>query len=143
MDVNKQKILDFIKNKKLTVLSTINSRNRPESAVVAFSETDRLELIFGTFNTTRKYRNLQNNKNVALVIGWDEKENITVQYEGLAKEVENKEFEKLIAIHLNKNPFSKTYAFDDKQKYFKITPKWIRYSNLSVKPKEVFEIGFD
>lgn len=143
MEKNKQKILDFIKKKKLAVLSTINSKGKPESAVIAFSETENLELIFGTFNTTRKYKNLQSEQNVSVVIGWDEKENITVQYEGLSKEVKDKEFQECRAIQLNKNPSSKTYAFEKEQRYFKIIPKWVRYSNLSKEPIEIFKITFN
>ena len=143
MDENKRKVLDFIKKKKLAVVSTINFKGISESALVAFSETDKLEIIFGTFKNTRKYKNLQNNKNISLVIGWDEEENITIQYEGLANEVKNKEFEECRIIQLNKNPNSKTYAFDKKQRYFKISPKWIRYSNLSKEIEEIFEIKFN
>ena len=133
----KQTILNFIKNKKLTVISTINKNNKPESSVVAFSETNNLEIIFGTLNITRKYANLQNNKSVSLVIGWDE-ENITVQYEGYAIEAKHEEHDICRDIHLKKNPSSKKYAYDDKQRYFKITPKWVRYSNLS--KGDIFEI---
>ena len=143
MDENKRKVLDFIKKKKLAVVSTINFKGISESALVAFSETDKLEIIFGTFKNTRKYKNLQNNKNISLVIGWDEEENITIQYEGLANEVKNKEFEECRIIQLNKNPNSKTYAFEKEQRYFKISPKWIRYSNLSKEIEEIFEIKFN
>ncbi len=141
MEKDKQKILDFIKKKKLGVISTINQEGKPESAVVAFSETDKLELIFGTFNTTRKYKNLKANQNISFVIGWDEEEKITIQYEGLARDVKDEEFEECRTVHLNKNPSSKKFAFGKEQRYFKITPRWIRYSDLSL--KEIFEVVFD
>ncbi len=142
MDENKQKILNFIKNKKLAVVSTIHGDGKPESALVSFSETENLELIFGTFNTTRKYKNLLANPWVAFVIGWDE-ENVTVQYEGLAQEVTDKELEECRNLQLSKNPFSKKFAFEKEQRYFKVTPKWIRYSDLSKKPVEIFEVSFN
>jgi pyridoxine/pyridoxamine 5'-phosphate oxidase len=138
----KQKILDFIKSKKLAVISTINSGEKPQSAVVAFSETKNLEIIFGTFSTTRKYKNLQENKNVSIVIGWDEAENITVQYEGTAEEVKGKELETCREIQLKKNPSSRKYAYEKEQRYFKIKPTWIRYSDFSKEPEEIFNIVF-
>ena len=143
MEKNKQKILDFIKKKNLMVLSTTNSKGNSESAVIAFSETEKLELIFGTFNNTRKYKNLLSNQNVSVVIGWDEKENITLQYEGISKEVKDKEFQECRDIQLKKNPNSKAYAFEKEQRYFKIVPKWIRYSDLSKEKEDIIEINFN
>lgn len=134
----KEKILNFIKKQVVGIVSTINSENnKPESAVVAFSETDNLELIFGTFNDTRKYKNLQSNNRVAFVIGWDD---ITVQYEGVVEELSGEQAEKSRNIHLAKNPGSKKYAFDEKQRFFKITPTWIRYSDFNYDPEKVLEI---
>ena len=139
MEEQKKKILDFIKTQILGVVSTVDANNNPESAVVAFSETDNLELIFGSFSDTRKNKNLQNNNRVSFVISDN---NITVQYEGLAKELSGSEAIKAREIHLFKNPSSKKYAFDEKQRFFKVTPTWIRYSDFNYNPKKVFEIKF-
>ncbi len=138
--MKKKKILEFIESKHLAVLSTINKNNQPESAVVAFAQTKNLEIIFGTSHTTRKFQNLKINKKVSLVIGWDNKENITVQYEGLAREVKDQEFEVCREIQINKNQESKKYAFAPDQTYFKITPVWIRYSDIN--KENIFEIEF-
>ena len=140
MDKKKQ-ILEFIRQNRLAVVSTIDSKeSRPEAALVAYSETENLELIFATFSDSRKYENLQKNQKVALVIGgWDE--DITVQYEGVAAELEDADLEECRKIHLTKNPESEEYAYDEKQRYFKITPTWIRYSDLTKDPPEIFEIS--
>ncbi len=82
---DKKLILDFIKKQKLAVISTITPKNTPQSAVLEFGETNNLEIIIDMFTSSRKYKNLQTNPNVSLVIGWDE--NITVQYEGVAQEL--------------------------------------------------------
>ncbi len=136
----KDKILNFIKKQNLCVISTSNKNGKPESAVVAFSETDNLELIFGTFYTTRKYKNLQGNKNVSVVIGWDADVGITVQYEGVAEEMKGRELDSCRDINLKKNPYSKKYAFEKEQRYFKIKPKWIRYSDFE--NNDIFEMNF-
>ena len=140
MDKKKQ-ILEFIRQNRLAVVSTIDSKeSRPEAALVVYSETENLELIFATFSDSRKYENLQKNQKVALVIGgWDE--DITVQYEGIAKELEGADVEEYRKIHLAKNPESEEYAYDEKQRFFKVTPTWIRYSDLTKEPPEIFEIS--
>ncbi|MDO8508363.1 MAG: pyridoxamine 5'-phosphate oxidase family protein [Nanoarchaeota archaeon] len=142
MEDKKLKILNFISSKKLTVISTINKQNHPESAVVAFSQNSNLELIFGTSSTSRKYKNLQNNNRASLVIGWEEDEKITVQYEGIAIQLKGNEKEEARQAHLKKNPGSKKFDSMPTQTYFKIIPKWIRYSSLSISPPEIFEISF-
>lgn len=133
-------ILNFIKKNKLAVLSTVNVKNTSQSAVLEFGETDDLEIIFDTFSSARKYSNIKQNNNVSLVIGWDE--NITVQYEGLAKELTGDESMKYKEIYWKKNPEAKRWANKEGIVYFKVKPKWIRYSNLNKHPWEILEITF-
>lgn len=83
---------------------------------------------------------MQQNNNVSFVIGWDE--NITVQYEGIAKEVKGEEAIKYKQIYWNKNPEAKRWETKEGMTYFKTIPKWVRYSNLDKDPWEVFEITF-
>lgn len=140
MDKN-QKILNFLKRKELMVISTINENGSPESAVVGFSETPEFEIIFGTFNDTRKYRNLKVNKKVSVVFGWELEEKITVQYEGEAEELSGSEMERCRSLHIAKNPKREKHAFHEKERIFKIKPKWIRYSKLEGE-EEIFEVDF-
>jgi general stress protein 26 len=138
MHEKKQTILAFIKQQKLAVISTINKDNKPNSAVVEFGETDVLELVFDTLSSSRKYQNLKNNASVSCVIGWDE--NITVQYEGIAEELIGEESEAYKQAYWSKNPEAKRWATREGITYFKVTPTWIRYSDLNTAPWEVFEI---
>ncbi|MBI4119110.1 MAG: pyridoxamine 5'-phosphate oxidase family protein [Parcubacteria group bacterium] len=144
MDNNKKKrkVLDFIKSQKLGVLSTVSEDGLPEVAVVGISEMDNLSLIFGTFKQYRKYTNLKQNPRVAVVIGWG---NMTVQYEGTAKELIGKEKEKAKQIHIKKLPSSKKFAKLAEQCYFRISPSWIRFTDYSRDSiyGEVFEINFN
>lgn len=133
----KKVILEFIKKQKLAVLSTINSRGKPQSAVLEFGDTDKLEIIFDTFPDARKYKNLKQNKHVSLVIGWDD--NITVQYEGKASELEGEELEKYKKEYFRKNPKAKKWDARG-VKHFKVSPTWIRYSDLNKDPWDIFEI---
>jgi general stress protein 26 len=139
---NKGKVLKYIEGNILTVVATVNSYGKPESSLVAFTQTSALEIIFGTFVGTRKYKNLKSNPFISLVIGHDFEERITVQYEGEAREVIGKEAQECLALHLEKNPRAKKYAKDPNQRWFKIKPVWIRYTDLKSKPPQEFEIKF-
>lgn len=135
----KQALLTFIKKHKIAVMSTIG-QNKPQSAVMEFGETENLELIFDTFINSRKYKNLQQNKYVSFVIGWDE--DITIQYEGEAEQIKPNELEKYQKEFFSKNPDAEKWKSVPEIVFFKVTPKWIRYSNLNKHPWEIFEVTF-
>ena len=88
----------------------------------------------------RKYANLRKNNRVAFVIGWDE--DITVQYEGEAYELAGEEKDKYKEIFFKKNPKAQKWEAVPEIRFFKVVPKWVRYSNLKVHPWEVYEIKF-
>ena len=73
------------------------------------------------------------------MIGWDE--NITVQYEGEASELKGEEMNKYKEIYFEKNPRAKKWEEREGITYFKVVPKWIRYSDLNKNPWEIFEIN--
>lgn len=137
---DKQLILKFLKNHTLAVIPTVGYDNKPESAVLEYGETEDLELIFDTLNTSRKYKNLQTNKNVSFVIGWDD--NITVQYEGNAEELIGEEKKKYQKIYWRKNPKAERWSTRLEIAYFKVSPRWIRYSDLNERPWAIKEVTF-
>jgi uncharacterized pyridoxamine 5'-phosphate oxidase family protein len=120
--------LQFIRTKRYAVISTCGSNNQPEAALIGFGTTENIELIFGTYSSSRKYKNIKENDKVALVIGWDE-DYITVQYEGIAKEVTGEELEPLISEFYAQVPEAVVYKNHPEQTYFKVSPKWIRYAD--------------
>ena len=66
----KQQVIKILQNNEFGVICT-NSYDRvaPESAVVAISNTEDLQIIFGTFQDSRKFKNLQRDRNVSIVVG--------------------------------------------------------------------------
>ncbi len=144
MDIQeaKKRIMDFMQANMLTVISTVDAdMSKPESAVIAFAQKDNFELIFGTKNTTRKYRNLQKNPNVSFVIGWDS-DTGTVQYEGIAKELSGEESKIHSSTLIAKNPRSEKFVHKEDQRYFLVKPTWIRILDMTKNPDETFEISF-
>lgn len=137
----KNKIFEFIEKQTLTVIATVDKAgNKPESAVIGFAENEKLELFFGTSIKTRKYKNIQENKNVSFVIGWDGRVG-TVQYEGVVEELVGEVAKEAAALLVKKNPYSAKFAQDPDHRYFKVTPRWVRIFNTSVSPNETHEIS--
>lgn len=134
------KILNYLRGEHLSVLTTVDSSGQPQAATMAFSETGNLELIFSTSNKTRKYKNLQNNKKVAVVVGMRFDPFITVQYEGAAHEATGEELDRVKKVHTTKNEESKKYADSPDNRFFVVSPKWIRY--WDVRANEKFELNF-
>lgn len=136
----KKLISGFIQRHFIAVISTVTGGGVPEAAVIEFGNTENLELIFDTFSTYRKYRNLKKNSRVAFVIGWDE--NITVQYEGEANELSGEELKRYKELYFRKNPKARKWETRPDVRYFKVRPSWIRYSDLNVNPWNIYEMNF-
>lgn len=133
-------VLQFIKKHRIAVFSTVNAECNPESAVMEFGETENLELIFDTFNNSRKYKNLKANKNMSVAIGGEE--DITVQYEGEARELALEETDKYKKYFFAKVPQAQKWEKQEGIVFFKIIPKWTRYLDTNKDPWETFEITF-
>ncbi len=139
MNEKQQKILEFLRQQLLCVVSTVNEAGHPESALVAFSETSDLKLIFTTDDTSRKYHNLVQNPNLSVVVGWSEDARITVQYEGVARVVEGAERQEYEAIHFTKQPGSMRRKTIRTEQMIVITPVWARYTDYGHDPAEIYE----
>lgn len=136
--MDKTELLNFLKQHDLMMLSTIGATGSPQAAVVEFGELDDLSLIFDTLTTSRKYKNLQRTKNVAVVIGWDD--NRTVQIEGEARELKGADQKQAKQAYFAKNPRAQKWESRENVAYFVIRPLWIRYSDLNQDPWYIKEI---
>lgn len=141
---DKERILTFLRSHPMATIATINEHKlQPESALIAFAELDNLEIIFETFIDTRKYHNLQKNGHVALVVGWDTKHHITLQYEGLAKPVNSKDVDIYRNIFLAKDtPCTEEFLLDPRVRLFRISPTWIALSDYTGTRPVVTELIF-
>lgn len=138
----KNRIKDILKTHKLTVISTIDSEDtKPESAVIAFAEMDNLDLIFGTSNKTRKYKNLQKNPRVSFVIGWSSQTG-SVQYEGIAHEFSYEEGLRYGVLLASKNDGAAKFIKRDDQRHFLVRPTWIRLVDTDPESGGDYEITF-
>jgi len=144
MDTNSlhSQIVEFINSHNLGVISTVAlGGSQPESALVAFCNDDKLNLVIGTSNQSRKYVNLKSNPKIAFVIGWDSKRG-SVQYEGIAQEIDQGEEDRYTQMLIERNEASGKFLGLEDQRYFLITPTWVRFTNRSGGEQEVNELTF-
>ena len=138
--MDKGELYEFLAGNDLGVLGTLSEAGSPESALVGIAVTPELEVIFDTVNTSRKYRNLQRNQRASFVIGWTNE--ITVQYEGEARELVAGEADRYKEVYFAKWPDGR-----DRQKwvgiaYFVVKPNWIRYNDFNEGSRKIVEMAF-
>jgi general stress protein 26 len=137
----KELVYQFINQHKLAVVSTINASGEPESALVGIAVSDRLDIIFDTVKSSRKYNNILQNSAISVVVGWDNE--TTIQYEGEAE---------ILGDDASSDQYREIYyeAWPDGKErtatwpglvHIRITPKWIRYGNFNP-PVTIEEIKF-
>ena len=130
----------FIDKHRLGVLATIAPSGDPQAAVVGIAVTSELELVFDTVKTSRKYQNLTANPAIAFVIGGDEE--ITVQYEGDATEIQADTHQKYFDTYFETWPDGRDRLKWSGIVHFKVRPKWIRYSDFNKESFEISELKF-
>lgn len=137
MNVTKDEILEFANKYEVCVVST-SADNMPESAIVGFVLTDEMEIIFNTYTTSRKYKNLTINPRVSVVIGFGDKLK-TLQCEGVAQELEGHDEGSVMSKYRDHLGFFSRWKVKD-MRYFKVRLTWARLSDFSEYPPKELEI---
>jgi hypothetical protein len=95
--MTRAELFAFISGCNLGVLGSVSPEGVPQSALVGIAVTEKLEIVFDTLNTTRKFRNLAGHHRASFVIGWAGEK--TVQFEGDAFLPEGEELERYKKIY--------------------------------------------
>lgn len=124
-EATKEALITFMEARSFCVISTVGADARPEAAFVGFSSNGNLEVIIGTSSKSRKFRNISQNKSVAIVIADMTGE---AQYEGEVEVVTPEAYGTL----MEEGRFKKLsgydkYRNDPTQVYLRIRPTWIRF----------------
>jgi len=138
--MNVEEVFRFMSDERLGVLATASNDGRPEAALMGFAVTPELEIIFDTLNTSRKYANLKKNPRVAWVIGCTTE--VTVQYEGIAEELEGAaldEYKKIYFAKFTDGPARQGWPGIT---YFVVRPKWVRFCDYGPKNRRIVEKEF-
>jgi uncharacterized pyridoxamine 5'-phosphate oxidase family protein len=80
------RILTFLKNNPIGVLSTVTPNNDPHGTVIYYSVNEQFVASFLTRHDTRKYDNIRHHKHVMLTV-FDPRSQTTAQITGRATEV--------------------------------------------------------
>lgn len=138
--MNVKEVYEFMTEESLGVLATASEDGRPEAALMGFAVTPDLEIIFDTVRSSRKYPNLKRNPRVAWVIGCATE--ITVQYEGMAEELEGEELAKYKITYFAKFPDGPARENWPGITYFVVRPKWVRYCDYDPTKRRIEEKVF-
>lgn len=123
----------------------MSGEGKPQSAFVYFAFDENLNIYFVTKDSSRKYKNILDNKNVAFVFATENPPQ-TFQMEGEASvhsdiEDQKRLFQELVGLASAKHfspPISQ--QANGGLQFLKITPNWIRFGNFEVrKHGNVFE----
>jgi hypothetical protein len=107
---------------------------------VCFAVNRRLQLFFDSFDSTRKVANLQDNPRIASVIGGCAREDErTVQYEGVVDAPARAQLEHFKGDYFNVHPDGLRRSQLPGIRHFRVSPVWIRYPDLNVKPPQIVE----
>lgn len=128
----------FLEGQKTCVIASIDSDGKPEAAAIGFyhDPANSYKILIGTNKASRKYANLKNNPNVAMVMGINGAQ--TVQIEGTAEEVSVSLIAAQLDAYFTKSPTARKFAEVQSQTYFLITPNWLRHTNYQ-EDQPIFE----
>lgn len=134
-------LYNFLSRYKLGVVSSLSPEGLVQSALVGIAIAEDLRIIFDTVTDSRKYRNLLNDPQISLVVGWDGES--TLQLEGIAEIPQGDELSKLKEIYYRAYPDGWDRAATwPNLTYYCIRPKWIRYSDFNTQPPMIVEMKF-
>ncbi len=133
-----QRVIEFLKKNRVSVLSTMLPDGYPHGATLHYSHQENpLEFYFSTENNSRKCQALLDGKAVkgSLVIGFSEEEWITLQMDGEVQAIlDAEELKTAKSIHYPKHPNSQKFENDPATIFLKFTPKWWRYTDYNTDP---------
>jgi pyridoxine/pyridoxamine 5'-phosphate oxidase len=131
----------FMAKQRLAVVGSISLDGEPQSALVGIAVTEKLEVVFDTLSSTRKYQNLARNPKASIAMGWEGER--TVQFEGEAFLPEAVELDRYKSVYFAKWPDGPARLSWPGIAYFVIRPRWIRYSDFDQRPPLIEEYVFD
>ena len=130
---------EFLKRQNIGVISTVSEQGVPEAALVNYGVTESLELILETLQTSRKFRNLHHNPQMAMVMGVG-KDCLTCQYEGIAGWPAQAALPGLLDIYFAARPEALQHRGWPDLVYLHVRPVWIRISNYDLMHWNVKEL---
>jgi PPOX class probable F420-dependent enzyme len=117
----------FVRARGLAVIATRGQDGTPQAALIGVAATDQAEIVFDTIKTSRKYRNINADPRVALVVGLDDE--VTVQAEGVADLPRGEELRRCTDAYFALYPDGRQRATDPDIVHVRVRLTWLRYSD--------------
>jgi hypothetical protein len=136
--MNKSSLHAFMGEHRYGVVSSLSAAGTPQSALVGIAVTDRLEIVFDTLRSTRKYGNLIARPACSVVLGFPGEK--TVQLEGNAMEPEGAERTRYQEAYFSAWPDGRDRTGWPGMTYLVVKPTWIRFSDFDQRPPLIEEI---
>ena len=136
--LSKDELYCFIARQRYGVVATTQADGSSESALVGIAVSPELEIHFDTLGDTRKAVNLRRDPRISAVIGWDNEQ--SVQLEGSADEPKGEALAALKRIYFAAWPDGPTRESWPGITWFRIRPRWIRFSDFTRKDDVVREL---
>lgn len=133
-------LLEFMRAQRLAVQASAGPGGGVQAALVGIAVTDSFELVFDTLDNTRKVRNIRRAPNVAFVLGgWLNRDERTIQYEGIADEPTGADLERIKAAYFAAWPDGPSRESWPGLVYIRVRPTWIRCSDFNRAPPTIVE----
>jgi general stress protein 26 len=84
----RQDILNFLQNENVANIATVNENGKPDSSTIYYFVEKNFDILFLTKKETEKYKNIQNQNEVVLIVTNPQKK-VVVKIRGSAIEMKN------------------------------------------------------
>ena len=139
LNPTKQQLGDWLDKQMLSTIASNGADGYPNAATVGFSHNDAFEFVIITDKDSRKAYNIANDNKVAMTIT-NQDDRYTLQLQGEARQITWEEFNAYSEHHYAKLPFSLPFRDIPGQTPFVITPVYMRFSDVGVRPWALTEI---
>lgn len=132
--MDRAELLTFLRRHRVAVEASVHPAGGPQAAVIGVAFTDRLEVVFDTVASTRKYTNLRADPRIALVVSSDDE---TAQIEGLADFPTGAELDHIRAAYFLVYPDGRDRLAWPGITHVRVRPTWIRFTSYRSDPPRI------
>jgi pyridoxine/pyridoxamine 5'-phosphate oxidase len=138
--MDKTALYSFMAGERYAVLSSVAEDGSPQSALIGIAVTEKLEVIFDTVKSSRKYANLKRRHECSLVLGLGGSSgDKTVQLEGVAEELGGEGRNPYLEVYFTAWPDGLARLSWPGLVHFVVHPRWIRSSDFGQSPPVIEE----
>lgn len=132
--MKKPELLAYMRSHKLAVVGSRTENGAPQGALVGIATTDDFQIVFDTASTSRKHANFLRDARASVTFcGPDEQ---TLQFEGMAVSISMTQTEDTpyLDAYYAAWPDGRDRAKWPSIAYWRIAPRWVRFSDYNRGP---------